>query len=68
MRLKEATEAAEAKKAVIYNGIVYERIIAAGYKYDTKGAKHPSITLLDKNRNSIECVHPKDVFLMEDVK
>lgn len=68
MTLKEATEAAERRQPVIYNGIEYLRITEAGYRYDDAGAKHPFIQLLDKCGHSVTYAEPSRATLKEPEK
>lgn len=66
MTLKEATEAAKIKAPVIHEGIVYERIVEAGYWYNDKGEQFPFVTLLDKCHHSVSRVSPGRVEIYDE--
>lgn len=53
MDSKQITEAMRRKSPVVFDGIAYQRITEYILWYDASNARRTSVTLLDKNNNSI---------------
>ena len=58
MTLKEADEAAQRGRPVLYEGTEFIRITQTGYKYDERCKRTGFVQLLDKCGNSVTDADP----------
>lgn len=65
MTLKEADEAAQMLRPVLYNEIEYARISRTGYRYDERGRRFGFVELYHKSGNCIIYADPAFVTLKE---